>query len=119
MADVEPGRRPSRSEFAVQRKRALRVVQVGNVVAIVVGFAGFLLATAAFAVLGRPKDEWFAPSGVGGLALTAATALGIKRYCSHRYGAICPQCRTSLVDILGAIAVASGRCGKCGAIVCE
>ena len=112
--------RPSRVEFLARRQRLQRFMQFGNIGAIVLGVVGALVVLVMLKQSGaRIGSDWISISFMASfLPFFFAGVVAVKSY-GRRYGASCPACNTPLIGALGQIAVASGRCGKCGEVVCD
>ena len=56
---------------------------------------------------------------IGGLGAIVILGLWLEIGMKKRFGTGCPNCNANLTKFAGAVALASGRCGKCGAKVID
>ncbi len=115
--DPDPSQVLTRAEFRKRRDALERALRIG--VPIVAGVALSALWGSAW---GAP--HWWTSAWGNGIGLVLLLAFAgwldwVTKRTSSRFGACCPSCRVALRNILGRIALASGRCGRCGAVVCE
>lgn len=111
---------PSREEFIVRRKRLQRFLEAWQVGAAFIGIALSLgsLILAHRAGLPIPRDWAGAIFLLVFVAFASVVMIVVKNH-AKKFGASCPTCHAALTGVAGQIALAAGRCGKCGAVVCR
>jgi len=110
----EPGL--TRQQFS---ERLLRFQKVANI-------SGCLMLEGMFG--GLLFGNWLSRHNSSGLAEALALTIFLGSLVAgsifllgapRRLGAICPACRKPLIGTSGEIAVATGRCGKCGKTILD
>jgi hypothetical protein len=119
---------PNRQEF-VARLRNAEALPTLSLVRILVGCLYFIPAFAYLGfyewyIRGRVSAGWSEILGYGFLVLLFVPGIILLRRFSRwddrrvrECEMTCPNCNRRLTGVLGSIAVASGRCGGCGAQV--